>query len=238
MGTDTFFERTWFPAKKSLSPTRDFHLQRKNSFCVESIRGIYAKTSTEVIHIFFKFRFRKKVERDPKKELLIFVLTIVLLLVAFMGTLRYIVIKSSPLRTKADRQLKDLHFSLKMDNNSVYSVSEKVLLKLGVKNISEKPVVIEFPSSLECDFLVEQELDLFFVKIPFIVWKYSAKMGDVDTGHSLKIDPGKEKIFKAEWDQTNFKGEPVKPGKYRITGIMNTRKFKISLQLRGASEKN
>jgi hypothetical protein len=160
----------------------------------------------------------------------------VLLVVVFMGTVRYVVVKTSPLKTKVDRKLSNLHFSLRMDN-AVYHTTEPIVLKLEITNISDKPVVLDFLSSLECDFVVERELDLFFVKIPFTVWKYSAQTGDIAEPHKIKIEPGKSRMFLAKWNQTDVDGKMVAPGKYRITGIMNTKSFKISLQLRGETEK-
>lgn len=171
-----------------------------------------------------------------KKEVFFFFALILVVLVAFIGIVRYMAVRSSPLKTKADTEVKDLHFSLKMDN-AVYRSDEAVMLKLGVRNAGDKPVVIDFPSSLESDFVVERERDFFFFKVPFEVWRYSAQGGDMDNPHKITIKPGEEKIFQAKWNQTDFNGKQVQPGKYRITGIMNTKNFRITLQLRGETEK-
>jgi len=171
-----------------------------------------------------------------KKEVLFFFGLLFLVLAVFIGAVRYMAVRSSPLKTNADTEVKDLHFSLKMDN-AVYRADEPVILKLGVRNVGEKPVVIEFPSSLESDFVVERERDFFFFKVPFEVWRYSAQGGEVDNPHKIAIKAGEEKIFQAKWNQNDFNGKQVQPGKYRITGIMNTKNFKISLQLRGETEK-
>ncbi|MDQ7824830.1 MAG: BsuPI-related putative proteinase inhibitor [Candidatus Eremiobacteraeota bacterium] len=185
-----------------------------------------------MITIFFRFRFRKKVERDPRKEIALFVILIVVILLAFMGALRYFVVKSSVLTTRVDRKVRNLSFSLKMEKE-VYYAGDDVKLRLGVKNLSDKPVYLEFPTNLEADFLVQREQDLFFVKIPFDVWKYSAKVGQVNTPHTVKIEGGREKVFTGIWDQSDFEGKPVVPGKYRITGSIDTKNFKIKLFLRG-----
>jgi hypothetical protein len=214
-----------------------FHCKRRKSFFVELQRKCMALSIEEgVTRIFFKFRFKKKIERNPVKEVFVFVGIIVLLLALFMGTVRYIVVKSSPLRTKVDKKLSNLHFSLRM-NNAVYQRSEPIILKLEVTNIGTRDVVLDFPSSLECDFVVERELDLFFVKIPFTVWKYSAQVGDIAEPHKVKLDPGQSKLFIAKWNQTDVGGKQVVPGKYRITSIMNTKNLKVILTLRGETEK-
>jgi hypothetical protein len=175
------------------------------------------------------------VVRDPKKEVMVFIITMVSLLLMFMIVLRYFVIKTSPLRANTDKSIQNLYFSLKM-NKDVYDHGEPVILKLGVRNTSNKPVLLEFPTSLDCDFIVEREYDFFFVKVPFTIWKYSAQVGELQTPHSVSIDPGQAKMFNAQWNQNDFNGKLVKPGKYRITGVMNTKNFKVSLRLRGATE--
>lgn len=173
--------------------------------------------------------------RDPKKEALVFVITIVGLILVFMIVLRYFVIRTSPLRANADKRVENLYFSLKMEKTA-YSQGEPINLQLGVVNTSSKPVKLEFPTSLDCDFIVEREYDFFFVKIPSPIWKYSAQVGELQRDHSVTINPGQVKIFRATWNQNDFNGQPVKPGRYRITGVMNTKNFKVSLILRSESE--
>lgn len=134
------------------------------------------------------------------------------------------------------KQLKGLDFSLKIDNK-VFDRGQEIFIRFGVKNITEKPVEISFLSSLECDFVVERETDFFVARIPFAVWKYSSEVGAGDMPHKIAILPGKEKVFQAKWDQTDFNGKPVDPGQYRISAVMNSKNFKIRLRLRSETRK-
>lgn len=168
---------------------------------------------------------------------MVFVITIVSLILLFMIVLRYFVIITSPLRKNADKQLSNLnlYFSLRMDKQN-YSQGEPITLQMGVRNTGNTPITLEFPTSLDCDFIVEKEYDLFFVKVPYIIWKYSAQVGELQKPHKVDIAPGQVKIFSAAWNQTDFTGKPVKPGKFRITGVMNTKNFKLIIDLRGKTE--
>jgi hypothetical protein len=168
---------------------------------------------------------------------MVFVITIVSLILLFMIVLRYFVIITSPLRQNADKKLANLnlYFSLKMDKSN-YSQGEPITLQMGVFNTGKEPIKLQFPTSLDCDFIVEKEYDLFFVKIPSIIWKYSAQVGELQKEHEVTLNPGQVKIFSAQWNQTDFTGKPVKPGKFRITGVMNTKNFKLIIDLRGKTE--
>ncbi|MCD6310388.1 MAG: hypothetical protein J7M18_06705, partial [Candidatus Eremiobacteraeota bacterium] len=54
--------------------------------------------------------------------------------------------------------------------------------------------------------------------------------------HTVVLHPGKARVYYTTWDQTDFKGRPVKCGRYVITGIVNISGAKAIIKVRGETK--
>ncbi|MEW6279584.1 MAG: BsuPI-related putative proteinase inhibitor [Candidatus Eremiobacterota bacterium] len=159
-----------------------------------------------------------------------------MIFIAFMVILRHLVIsKQNQLGVSAGHLTKDLYYKLQIDR-ATFSRGEPIRVQLSVKNISDKPVTLKFDTTLEFDFVIQRELNMLFVDVPLDVWKYSAKSVPAPRPHVVTIPPGQEKVFTAMWDQRDSSGNPVKPGRYIITGTLNAVDRMESLRVRGETQ--
>lgn len=180
-------------------------------------------------------KIKRRVRRDPKKEIITFVVLLVIVIITFIFGLRYFLKMDEPLTKTAKVQTRTLLFTMRMKETR-YKLGEPIELILEVRNISPKPVVLEFENSLEFDFQVQKEMNLFFAKIPMNVWRYSTRYPGKPTNHTITIQPQEVRTFTAEWDQKDYRYKQVKAGSYIITGSINTVGMNTELQMRGRME--
>lgn len=164
----------------------------------------------------------------------VFALTIALVLVLIVIGFRIFADHKRGLMASSQLESEGLLLQLSM-SKTTYKPGETIDIKLVAKNISPNKIKLEFDSGLEFDLVVQSEIDLKFAQIPRSVWQYSANSGASISGnpHSVNIDPGGEHEFKSLWNQRNFKGQLVEPGRYVITGYLLAKNRNERLQLRG-----
>lgn len=184
-------------------------------------------------------RLKRRVEVDSGatdttfRQKATFAAVLILLLIGFMVGVRFFAAQKD-LSLTANVKSEGLFLQLSMPKTN-YDPGEPINIQLLAKNISEKEVTLEFETDVEFDFIVQSEMDLMFAQVPTNVWQFSSDPEHLPhpKPHVVKIPPGKEKIFTATWNQKNFKGERVKPGRYIITGFLKAKNRDDKLQLRG-----
>lgn len=184
-----------------------------------------------------KVRLKRRIAgtKDTRYQLPLFFGIVAILLIIFMISLHFIQkSRDAKLGTNAELSRNDLFFRLQIER-ATFSRGEPIKVRLSVTNVSAKPITLQFENSLEFDFVIQQEVNMLFVNVPMDVWKYSAKMVPQAKPHAIVVPPGQEKVFTAMWDQTDSAGNPVKPGRYIITGTLTAVDRTESLRVRGAT---
>lgn len=177
-------------------------------------------------------KIKRRIKRNPKKEIATFIVLLIVVIIAFVFSVRYIVTKDEPLNKAAHVKTRSLLFTLRMKKTH-YNLGEPIQLILEVRNIGSKPVVVKFNESLEYDFLVQRETDLLFMRIPASLWRYSANRAIQPGRHTITLQPQETKAYKGIWDQKDSGGRQVKAGLYIITGTINLAGKSTELQMRG-----
>ncbi|HXE73347.1 MAG TPA: BsuPI-related putative proteinase inhibitor [Candidatus Nitrosotenuis sp.] len=180
-------------------------------------------------------RLRRRTLRDRPQDVRLFVVLLAVLFVGFLLVLRYLVSSSSSLQQQATYQTEDLIYNLTMPKTD-YDRGEPIALNLTVANRSGRPLELVFDNELEVEFVVQRELNLFFVRIPLEVWRYSATRVNRPQRHNVVIMPHDKKVFRAVWDQKDARGRQVGPGNYRILGYVTSRGERHELLLRGETD--
>jgi hypothetical protein len=179
-------------------------------------------------------KFLKKIERNPIKEALFVIFLLIIILALFVFSVRYFLsIKDvKPFLTQSEKQLDYLSFTLYTPKLNYTMADDDIIdINMIVKNISNKPIELNFPYSIEVDFLAYRLDNFILFEIPTLVWTYSIEQKSIKKPHSMIIQPNESKIFAAKWNKKTQKGVNIKGGNYRIIGKMETRDFNISLSL-------
>lgn len=182
-----------------------------------------------------KVRLKRRIatNKDTRYQVPLFFGIVVVLLIAFMAAIFFIQkSRDAKLGTNAELNSDDLFFRLQIER-ATFSRGEPIKVRLSVTNVGTKPITLQFANSLEFDFVIQQEVNMLFVEVPMDVWKYSAKSVPQPKPHAIVVPPGQEKVFTALWDQTDSAGNPVKPGRYIITGTLTAIDRTESLRVRG-----
>jgi len=65
------------------------------------------------------------------------------------------------------------------------------------------------------------------------IWRYSANRGAERKQHTVTLQPQEVITYSASWDQKDYSGKQVTPGRYIITGSVNIAGQSAELQMRG-----
>jgi hypothetical protein len=166
-------------------------------------------------------KIKRKITADPKNGILLFAALLFLAVTAFIISLQYFIDRNQKEITSAELQDGDLSLKLTMDKR-VYGAGEKVRLRLVLENTGSQPVVLRFPTNVEYDFLVQRVANYLIARVPQYVWKYSASTVEEAYSHTITLKPGQARVFSATWNQQTYSGEPASPGRYIVTGYLNT----------------
>ena len=93
-----------------------------------------------------------------------------------------------------------------------------VELRLAVTDASPLPATLQFPTSLQCEFItrrVETFIGGLFV-VPLEVWRSSYFHNISHQPTELSFQPGETKVFAALWTFRQSGEESAPPGDYRI----------------------
>ena len=176
-------------------------------------------------------RLRKRVVRDRQADMRLFALVLALAFVAFLILLRSLFAGTQAHLAESDAaRTEDLYFTLRIEDRS-FAKGQPIGLKLSVRNTSGQPVSLPFDTDQEFDFVVQRQLNLFFVRLPLEIWRHSAGRPPRPNPHSLMIMPGEERIFRASWKQVDNSGRQVRPGRYIISGYVNNSGERHSLHI-------
>lgn len=180
-----------------------------------------------------KVRLKRRIPQNTKHQMRYFVAILAIVFVMFILVLRYLVwARQSDLGVSAGHEANGLFYKLEIER-ATFSRGEPIKVQLSVQNMSDKAVTLQFADSLEFDFIVQREVNMLFVDVPMDVWKFSAKNVPQPKPHAIVVPPGEKKVFSAMWDQTDSAGNPVKSGRYIITGTLNAIDRTESLRVRG-----
>lgn len=182
-----------------------------------------------------------KVAKDNPKVRPIkqFVLATAIVLIAFVVVMNIMSSHLNPLSSSSSTlsAKRDLEITISTDKTS-YKRNESMFLQLSVTNRTDKAVVLNFPSSLQYNFIVKREFDFMFFKSYLDIWQSSfAKPAD-NKPSTLSIQPKHTKIFKEIWKLEDASRKPVLPGRYVILGVLPaTGGYMTELQLRTKTTK-
>ena len=179
-------------------------------------------------------KFIKKSKFTFLNNTAIIISIILVCFVVSIFLIRYFVQSSDPFSEKSNVNLDYLSFYL--DIGEKYHKGEPIQFRMKITNTSSKPITINFPNSNEVDFLVYREDNWFFFKLPTLIWQSSIYNKDIIKKHSITLNAKESKVFSSTWPQVDQKGNPVKPGFYRIVGNVVTDDFTVSLTLKENSE--
>lgn len=171
--------------------------------------------------------------RDRKADMRNIAIMLAIFFLAFLILIRYVISINKPTQGKAEsHEDNGLYMALRTEQLGSRSATQG--MQLSVFNMTGHAVPLEFAKTgPKFDFIVQKQVNFLFTKVPVEVWRYSnknTKFSEIK-GDSLTIMPNEEMIFRAEWDKTDNEGNKVSPGKYMITGFINTAGGTRSLEL-------
>lgn len=191
-----------------------------------------------------QIKLKRKVDTDSSasgssRQKFTFAIVVLLIGLCFIAGVRYFAArkKNADLQLTADMSSAGLYLKLSMAKTS-YDPGEPIDVQLFVQNISEQEIILEFENSCKFDFIVQSEMELAFAQIPTNIWQFSSDPAHLPDPKpdKVKIAPQGKVTFKARWEQQNYKGERVKPGRYAITGFLKAKNRSDRLQLRGETK--
>jgi hypothetical protein len=65
------------------------------------------------------------------------------------------------------------------------------------------------------------------------IWRYSANRAVEQKKHAVTLQPQEVLTYDAAWDQKDYAGKQVSPGRYIINGTVNLAGQSTELQMRG-----
>ncbi len=178
---------------------------------------------------------RRRVIRNPKKEIATFTITLVVIVAVFFAVLNYFLSLQHPPTSSVELTVENLRFSLEMPQ-TLYHEGQPVPLKLSVKNIGTKDVTLKYSQALEYDFVVQKDLNLIFSSVPLDIWRFSTTHPVPGGPHDRVLKPQQSRSYETKWTQVNARGESVGTGRYLITGMVNLAEGPRVLHLRGTTE--
>lgn len=184
-------------------------------------------------------RLRRKKHPLPttlREQIFLFLIALVVLVALYVIVFPLIYSRMYPLSATAVLRKGSLLYTLDMSQTH-YRAGEPVLLRLGVKNTGRKPVELRFTTDRCADFLVCRDVNLYFFHYYPHVWSHLPTDAVHRVESRLTLSPGQKKTFEAVWSQKDYAGRAVAPGRYLITGILNTAGAKTELKLRGTTGK-
>lgn len=194
-----------------------------------------AQSSAEAEEKPARVRRKRKTIVDRKADMKIFAAVLAVLFLGFLILTRYIVNINKPTvgSNEANFTNDDLYYQMK--TNSYHVKGEPVKLTMSISNAGSTPKTLDFSDGPNFDFIVQDRVSLFFTDVPLEVWRYSkSDQAKAHTNKTVTILPNEEKLFSAQWDQTDNNGNRVHGDKYTITGILNVSGGSRELQLQGS----
>ncbi len=109
------------------------------------------------------------------------------------------------------QQVGDIQYSIRPDNSS-FPGDEDVRIRLGIRNDSNTAVTITFPTGQDYLLTVRNEAGIEVFRL-----SHDAALP------SFALSPGEDyPLDTIRWGQVDQNGNPVKPGRYELTVIVNT----------------
>ena len=175
----------------------------------------------------------RRVIVNKKKQLLVFATTIVVMVAIFFAVLNYFLALQRPPTSSTELTVGSLRYSLEMPRTH-FGDGEDVTVRMTIKNVGSQEIKLSFASQLEFDLIVQRDINLIFATVPLNIWIYSACHPNQLKAHVLVLKPQQTHSFVASWPQVDAHGDKVSPGRYLLTGVLNTEGSRQSLQLRGS----
>jgi hypothetical protein len=102
-----------------------------------------------------------------------------------------------------------------------------VEVRLAVSNDSALPIKMNFPTSLQCEFIVRRIYTFLgnLFEIPLEVWNSSYFHNYSRHPTTLVLKPGETKVYTAYWTINNLNQSQVPPGDYRVYTSMRGIKY-------------
>src|SRR5687768_5040554 len=149
---------------------------------------------------------RRRVVRNPRKELATFAITVVVIVAVFFAVLNYFLSLQHPPTSATELTVGQVRYSLEMPRTQ-YAEGDAIPLKMTLKNIGTEPVKLKFDHDLEFDFIVQKELNLVFASVPLEIWKLSSTRPPGQDPHERVLKPGESRSYDGKWSQVNAQGD-------------------------------
>ena len=160
---------------------------------------------------------------DRKADAKLVILLFACLFVAFIVLVRYSIVSHPSLMGGEANQSSDgLYYTVRIAQQSQNNGA--ITLLMSVTNTTGLPKTLDFTKSSKVDFVVQQQLNMFFDKIPTEIWRYSKSSNNLKLKQQryLTIMPNEERIFSVNWNRTDNSGDKVSGGRYTVTSVINT----------------
>lgn len=106
-----------------------------------------------------------------------------------------------------------------------------VQLRLAVTNDSALPMRLDFPTSMQCEFVARQVhfyLGGLFV-LPLEVWSSSYFRNTSRKASRLMLSPGQTQVYDAVWQLQDIDGSPLASGDYRVLALFHGVTFRLQV---------
>ncbi|MGN0013109.1 MAG: BsuPI-related putative proteinase inhibitor [Candidatus Bruticola sp.] len=157
--------------------------------------------------------------QDSKADAKLVMIVLACLFVAFMVFVRYsIVSRAGAVGNEANQSSDGLYYTMKISDRE----KDGIYLTMSITNTTGLPKTLDFSKDSKVDFVVQQQVNVFFDKVPIEIWRYSKANKNFSNQKVLTILPNEERVFSVKWDQTDNSGEKVNGGRYIVTGEIVT----------------
>ena len=160
-----------------------------------------------------------------------FFLGLAIILVLFVIVVRGVLGARENQARQSVREFGGLKVSLNI-NKLEFAPGEKVRVCFAIKNVSRKKLRLDFPDNNEFDILVQRDINLLLLNLPLNVWERSIFRLSSPRLHHCWLNPGEQRVYSSIWDQTNFQGQMVAPGRYLITAILRMTNARVVLSVK------
>lgn len=140
----------------------------------------------------------------------------------------------SPLRNSVSIKHGGMSLSLKMDRTK-YRAGNPITFEFVVKNTTGRPQTLKFANTIQFDVVVYRDDNYFFFHNFPLMWTYSLTTHFRNEPTTLLLPVNQSKSYVCTWNQTDYNGKQVPPGRYLITGKLNLAENAPELQLEGAT---
>jgi len=128
-------------------------------------------------------------------------------------------------RRLSARTVQGVEVILEVDKGT-YSPDEIITLRMSVKNTTNRPIDLEFPTSLRTDFFIQ---DLQGREVAR--WSIGRQFTTQGIRHTVQPNATIRVSDDIQWQQLDQNDRPVPPGRYQLIGVLQTRGNPITVPI-------